>query len=145
MRLAFVALLGLVAIGCGNSSETNDMMAAMDLAVHVPADLSVKPADMVQIGDGGAQPLLVVNNTIAWCTVIVTINGVPTTFSSGSMSFMAPAGTTVGLQADPNPTFMPVKWTGVTTMNGDMATYLMTSTPTQSITACCAESNGSGC
>ncbi len=121
------------------------MTAPMDLAVHV-ADLAVaKSADMVQVGDGGTEPLLVVNNTSFWCTVTVTIGGVPTVFSSSGMSFMVPEGTTVQLQADPNMTFMPVKWTGVTTMNGDMATYLMTASPTQSVTACCAESNGTGC
>jgi hypothetical protein len=49
------------------------------------------------------------------------------------------------LNAVPNPSFLPVKWTGVTTMNGANATYVMTSAAMQSLTACCPLSNGSGC
>lgn len=94
---------------------------------------------------GGGGPMLTVNNTLSWCTVTVTINGMPTSFGGASMGFPAAAGTTVMLQADPKPTFKPVVWTGVTTMNGDMATYTMTAAAQQTVTACCPLSDGTGC
>ncbi|HEY2743378.1 MAG TPA: hypothetical protein VGL86_02090 [Polyangia bacterium] len=146
MRIGLVALVCVGVFGCGNSSESSDMAAPIDLAAHV-ADLAMTttPPDLVQLGDGGG-PTLVVFNTINWCTVTVTIgSGAPTTFTDAMKSFMAADGTTITLQADPIPTFKPVKWTGVTTMNGDMATYIMTGAAMQSLTACCAEPNGSGC
>ena len=90
---------------------------------------------------------LTVNNTLAWCDVTVTINGHATEFKSqSSMSFKATATTTVMLMATPNPGFFAVKWTGVTTMSGSSATYVMTTAFTQSVTACCpTSSSGSGC
>ena len=91
-------------------------------------------------------PTLTVNNTLSWCTVTVTIpNQTAVTFSNNNHAFMAPSGTTVMLHAVPNPTFQPVKWTGVTTMNGADATYVMTAAGMQMVTACCPLSNGTGC
>jgi hypothetical protein len=102
--------------------------------------------DMAKASDGGALETLTVNNTLSWCKVGVTVgSGTPMTFTSASMSFMAGAGTTVNLQADPLPGFIAVKWTGVSTMNGNKATYVMTGAATQSVTACCPHTDGTGC
>jgi hypothetical protein len=112
-----------------------DMAVAPDMVT--PPDMTQPPPDMT--------PLLTVNNTFAWCTVTVTINGVPTTFGGASMVFPVNSGITVGLSAMPKPNFLPVKWTGVTTMNGPSATYDTTVAPAQMVTACCALGNGGGC
>lgn len=113
-----------------------------DLAMAAMPDLS--KAGNVDMQSAG--PELTVNNTISWCTVSVTVPPAALVmFGSASMTFNAPAGTTITLHADAKPGFKDVKWTGVTTMNGKDATYVMTSAATQSVTACCALSDGSGC
>ena len=95
---------------------------------------------------GGGGPVLTVNNTSQWCTVKVTVgNGAPVTFTATTMDFNAASGTTVTLNAVPIPPFLAAKWTGVTTMNGPDATYVMTGAATQSVTACCPLPNGTGC
>jgi hypothetical protein len=131
------------ALGCNSSSSSPDgQTPVQDLANMMggTVDMTKKAAD------GGMLEVLTVNNTLKWCTVTVTIgNGTPTTFTDASRNFSAAAGTTINLQADPLPTFIAVKWTGVTTMSGDKATYVMTSMATQMVTACCAHSNGTGC
>jgi hypothetical protein len=123
MRLALhrIWIAGLfLAASCGSSSKTPDAATAL--------------------------PNLTVNNTLAWCDVTVTVgSAAPVTFGTASKSFPAAASTTVTLHATPHPTFLPVVWTGVTTMNGADATYVMTATATQSVTACCPLSDGSGC
>ncbi len=97
-------------------------------------------------GDMSSTPTLTVNNTLSWGTVTVTVgSGAPVTFTDATKTFMAASGTTVTLKADPLATFKPVKWTGVTTMSGDMATYMVTSAAAQSVTACCALMDGTGC
>jgi hypothetical protein len=96
------------------------------------------PADMAKQDASGPQLYtLTVNNTSFWCDVTVTINGTPTEFTDLSKMFMAAASTTVMLKAVPNGSFKPVKWTGVTTMSGNTATYVMTTAANQSIIACC--------
>jgi hypothetical protein len=138
MRIVLLSALTLALAACSDTSAPGDMSTSVDMAVNM--DLS-----HVAVGDAGGASL-VVNNTLDWCTVTVTVgSGTPTTFTSASMTFNAAAGTTVTIKADPLATFMPVKWTGVTTMSGDTATYVMTSAASQSVTACCAESNGTGC
>jgi hypothetical protein len=156
MRVPILSLLVLAA-GCGSSTSMPDMAAgASDMAMKMGAgDMAMQAGsgDMaMQAGSGdmamsGTLYPLTVNNTYAWCDVIVTINGKATEFSmTGSMSFMAAAGTTVMLSATPNPTYFAVKWTGVTTMSGSMATYVMTTAANQSVTACCPTSAaGAGC
>jgi hypothetical protein len=141
MRASLLLLLCTSAFGCGDVTTTPDMPAAMqDLSMAVTMD-------MAKASEGGALETLTVNNTLSWCTVIVTVgNGTPATFTSASMSFMAGAGTMVSLQADPRPGFFPVKWTGVSTMTGNKATYVMTGAATQAVTACCPTSAaGGGC
>jgi hypothetical protein len=161
MRKALVVLCVLAA--CGDDQSTNDMLPP-DMSAHVdmtpPFDLSViadlssdfAVADLIPFPDDGPhpdmaqQPLLTVNNTIAWCTVTVTIGGVATSFGTDFQTFNVPSGTTVTLHAVPKPTFFPVIWTGVSTQSGSNATYIMTSAPSQSVTACCPEnSSGLGC
>jgi hypothetical protein len=134
-------LVFLAACDSSSSNETMDLsMTTKDMSMPT-GDLSTPPS-----GDMTAEPTLTVNNTLDWCTVTVTIGaGAPTMFSGASQQFMAAAGTTVTLHAVPNPGFKPVKWTGTTTMNGADATYVMTSADMQSVTACCALSDGSGC
>ncbi len=145
--------------GCGDSTTTDGavvhdmkmpmpqpdltmMQAQPDLVMMATADMTGElPPDMT----GAANPMLTVNNTLSWCNVTVTIGGNPTTFGTGSMVFTPSANTTVMLKADPKPTFLQVKWTGVTTMNGDMATYDVTAAPSQMVTACCPLGDGSGC
>jgi hypothetical protein len=120
-----------------------------DMAPHAgpPHDMAKArpPADMTLL-DGGTVPTLytlTVYNTVHWCDVTVTINGHATEFSTqDSMTFMATATTTVMLKATPNPGYFAVKWTGVSTMSGSMATYVMTSAANQSVTACCPTSAG---
>jgi hypothetical protein len=111
--------------------------------------ISVLCAGLAGCGNGnmaGGTPTLTVNNTSSWCNLTVTINGMATTFGNiSSLGFPAAAGTTVMLQADPKPSFLTVKWTGVTTMNGDRATYDMTNAASQTVTACCALGDGTGC
>jgi hypothetical protein len=137
MRLIFATLCLVTIASCDDDSGNNTMMD-MSAIMH---DLSMSAS-----GDMVMTPSLTVDNTLSWCTVTVTIgSGTPATFTSSTMSFKAAAGTVVNLKADPLATFMPVKWTGVTTMSGDMATYTMTSAATQTVTACCAEMNGTGC
>ena len=154
------------ALGCTSSSSTPDMPAApsQDLAMMTThaADMAMMmgPADMAKgkspSTDMAVQDMakvtptlytLTVNNTLAWCDVIVTINGHATEFKTqGSMTFMAADTTTVMLSATPNPGFFAVKWTGVSTMSGSMATYVMTTGANQSVTACCpTDSMGGGC
>jgi hypothetical protein len=132
MRLTLMALL---IASCGDSTPNNSQPDLSALA-----DLATSNGDMVML------PTLTVDNTLAWCTVTVTLPGqTAVTFSGASMSFMAASGATVMLHAVPNPTFMPVKWTGTTTMAGADATYVMTGAAAQSVTACCALSTGTGC
>jgi hypothetical protein len=143
MRAYVLVLLSAGLCGCGDTSSGMDMAANIDMAQGATAIDMAKGSD-----GGGGGPSLVVNNTLDWCQVTVTIgSGAPATFTSASMSFSAPAGTTINLNAIPVPgsNFKPVKWTGVTTMNGAMATYTMTGAASQSITACCALADGSGC
>jgi hypothetical protein len=129
MRLPTIALIALFA-GCGDSTPSNN------------PDLSQNTADLAM----AATPSLTVNNTLAWCTVTVnTGSGTPTTFSSANHVFQVASGTTVMLHAVPNPTFKPVVWTGVTTMTGADATYVVTGAATQMVTACCPLADGSGC
>ena len=129
--IAFIALMSIYA-GCGDSTP----------AANPDLSTAGNNADMAM----AATPALTVNNTLAWCTVTVnTGSGTPTTFSSASHVFQVASGTTVMLHAVPNPTFKPVVWTGVTTMNGADATYVMTGAATQMVTACCPLSDGSGC
>jgi hypothetical protein len=134
MRASLMLLLCAGALGCGDTTSGGDMAVVMQ-------DLAMK------IDSATAQPTLTVNNTLSWCTVTVTIgSGSPTMFTDASRTFMAASGTTVNLQADPLPGFFAVKWTGTTTMNGDKATYVMSSSATQAVTACCPTSAaGSGC
>jgi hypothetical protein len=130
------ALCVLTIASCDDDSGSGTMM-----------DLSAISHDLAMSanGDMSMTPTLTVNNTFSWCTVTVTVgSGTPATFTAASMSFKAAAGTVVTLKADPLATFMPVKWTGVTSST-DTATYTMTSAATQMVTACCAESNGMGC
>jgi len=160
MQRALV-LVGLLA-ACGDDQlamdmPSQDMSARTDMTMNdlaVPPDLSsdFAMADLTPFPDDGPQPdmakqpQLTVNNTIAWCTVTVTISGTPTTFGTTFQNFNVPAGTTVTLHAVPKPTFFPVIWSGVTTMSGADATYIMTSAATQSVTACCPlDSSGTGC
>lgn len=151
----FLSLLCAGLAGCGDSTTTDgattmDMAKAMaqpDLTMNAnqPDLAMMSTADLAGL-DLTTTPMLTVNNTISWCTVIVTINGTPTTFGTSSMTFTAAANSTVMLQADPKPNFFPVKWTGVTSMNGDMATYTMTNAASQMVTACCPlDANGGGC
>ena len=123
MRLTLAAmLLVIVATACGGGGTASN------------TDMS------------SATQTLTVDNTLSWCSVTVTVgNASPVTFTNASHAFQAAAGTTVNLTATPLPSFLPVKWTGTTTMNGSSATYVMTSAASQTVTACCPESNGSGC
>lgn len=144
MRAYLIVLASAGLCGCGDVSANMDMTAGVsDLA------MTTSSADMAKGSDGGSGgPSLVVNNTFDWCSVTVTIgSGTPTTFSTASMTFSAPAGTTINLKADPvpNSNFKPVKWTGVTSSNGDTATYTMTGAASQTVTACCALADGTGC
>jgi hypothetical protein len=144
MRASLMMLLCAGVLGCGDTSGNTDMMAIQQ-DLSMPTGGSKDMAMKVDSGGGGLETLTV-NNTLSWCTVIVTIgNGTPTTFTDASKMFMAAAGTTVNLQADPLPGFIAVKWTGVSTMNGDKATYVVTGSATQSVTACCPHTNGTGC
>jgi hypothetical protein len=153
----FLTLLCAGLAGCGDSTTT-DGAVVHDMKMPTQPDLTMMQgqpdlvmmnnADMTGIVEdmaGASNPMLTVKNTLSWCKVIVTINGNATTFQTSSMTFTPAANTTVMLQADPLPTFLPVKWTGVTTMNGDMATYDVTAAPSQTVTACCPLSDGSGC
>jgi hypothetical protein len=132
--------------------------AMQDASVAVVSDLSVAPVfdligllptpDLATSVDlaAAAQPMLTVDNTFSWCDVTVTVgNGAPMTFSNASQTYSAPAGTTISLSATPHPGFIQVKWTNTTTMNGSMATYVMTNAPNQTVTACCPFSDGTGC
>jgi hypothetical protein len=129
LHLIWIANLGLIA-SCGSSkSATPDAPTVADAPRDSPG-----------------LPKLTVDNTLSWCDVTVTVGtSAPITFSNASDNFSAAASTTVALHATPHPTFLPVVWTGVTTMNGADATYVMTATPAQSVTACCPLSNGTGC
>lgn len=136
MRASLLLVCAAV-LGCGDTTSTPDMPAAVQ-------DMATTPSK--GDGGGGGQASLTVNNTLSWCTVIVTINGTPTTFTDATKSFTAAAGTTVSLQADPLPGFFAVKWTGVATMTGNKATYVMSGAASQSVTACCPTSAaGAGC
>jgi hypothetical protein len=131
MRLQLIAFCALFA-ACGDNTPASQ------------PDLST-PAS---IGDlaMASTPMLTVNNTLGWCTVTVTVgNDAPVMFSSATHTFTGMSGTMVQLHAVPNPGFIQVKWTGVTTMNGADATYTMTGAGTQSVTACCPFPDGSGC
>jgi hypothetical protein len=150
MRACLTLLLCTAALGCGSSTSNPDSAApSPDFALPTGGSVDLAgPVDMAKKmgSDGGMLETLTVNNTLAWCTVTVTIgNGTPTTFTDATRNFMVAAGATVNLQADPLPNFIAVKWTGVTTMSGDKATYVMTSAATQMVTACCAHTNGTGC
>jgi hypothetical protein len=130
--LSAFAVLSLFAVGCDTSSTPTPN-----------PDLSVV-SSQADLANG--QPTLTVNNTLRWCTVTVTVGAAaPVMFATESKDFQAAAGTVVMLSATPNPGFTQVKWTGVTTMSGASATYLMTSGATQMITACCPFTNGTGC
>ncbi len=133
-----ICLLALVFAACDSTSSNN----MQDLAMAAMPDLSkAANADLQSAG-----PELTVNNTLSWCTVTVTVPpSAGVMFGSSSMTFNAASGTTVTLHAEPKPSFLAVKWTGVTTMNGADATYVMTSGAMQSVTACCPLSNGTGC
>jgi hypothetical protein len=134
-----ICLSALLLIAC--DSTTNNVVN--DLAMAAMPDLS-KAAGNMDMQSAG--PELTVNNTISWCTVTVTVPpAAAVMFGSSSMTFNAASGTTIALHAEPKPSFLAVKWTGVTTMNGADATYVMTSAATQSVTACCPLSNGTGC
>jgi hypothetical protein len=133
MRLAlcFTSLFALASCDTTTTSSPSP-----DLSTAVVHDLS----------GSGSTPTLTVNNTDGWCTVTVTVgSGTPMMFSTATDTVMAAAGTTITLSATPNPGFTTVKWTGVTTMSGPNATYVMTSAAAQSITACCPFTNGTGC
>src|SRR5260370_41984907 len=133
MRASLMLLLCAGALGCGDTTGTVDMQMVQDLSGNNGGQIDVAKNDG---GGGGGLETLTVNNTLMWCTVTVTIgNGTPSMFTSASKTFMASAGTTVNLQADPLPGFFAVKWTGVTTMNGDKATYVLSNSATQSVTA----------
>jgi hypothetical protein len=144
MKTKILALLvgtALCACGGGGKTPVEDMAAKMDFSMTTLPDLTSNNDDLL------TEPSLTVDNTLDWCTVTVMVgNATPVMFSGPSMAFSAPAGTTITLSATPNPNFYPVVWTGVTTMNGANATYLMTSATTQSLTACCpTSSTGAGC
>jgi hypothetical protein len=133
MRASSMLLLCAGLLGCGDVTTLPDTGVVADMAM----------------GQDSAPSLatLTVNNTVSWCTVTVTIgSGTPTMFTDASQMFMAASGTTINLQADPKPGFFAVKWSGVTTMSGDKATYVMTGAAGQSVTACCPTSAaGGGC
>jgi hypothetical protein len=125
-------------------------VGAQDMAMATESDMSgtidkgdmagkVEHRDMTRTMDlEHALETLTVNNQAQWCTVTVTVPGSsPVSFTGASMPFMAAAGATINLQADPLPGYQPVQWTGVTTMNGDKATYVMTGSASQSVTAYC--------
>ena len=119
-------MMAFILIGCGDTT-TQPPQPTPDMAM-------------------ATLPNQTVNNTLAWCTVTVTVPGSqPVMFSSSSHVFDVASGTTVMLHAVPNPSFKPVKWTGVTTMNGADATYDLTAAAMQTVTACCPLSDGSGC
>lgn len=119
MRLAIISLFLFVA-SCSSSSSQSDAP--------------------------GSLPTLTVNNTLSWCDVTVTVgSAAAVTFANASHAFSAAAATSVTLHATPHPTFLAVVWTGATTMTGADATYTMTSAATQTVTACCPLSNGTGC
>jgi hypothetical protein len=124
-------------VACDSTSNNNNP----DLATASIPDLSKSNNDLLAAG-----PQLTVNNTISWCTVTVTVPpAAAVMFGSSSMTFSAASGTTITLHAEPKPGFMPVKWTGTTTMTGADATYVMTNASSQTVTACCATSTGTGC
>ncbi len=125
--LASISLLAAASCGSSSTSDVDAGGSTPDVAL-------------------GAQPVLTVDNTLSWCTVVVTVGtSAPVTFSGASMTFDVTAGTTVNLSATPNPSFMPVQWTGTTTESGATATYVVGTAASQSVTACCALSDGSGC
>lgn len=139
MRLNFcIASLLLFTVA---SCDTTSTSPTPDLSTAVLHDLATASPD------SASQPTLTINNTSGWCTVTVTVgNGAPNMFSTATPDIvMAPAGTTVTLNATPHAGFTTVKWTGVTTMSGADATYVMTSGATQTVTACCPFTNGTGC
>jgi len=88
---------------------------------------------------GAASYPLTINNTLSWCTVTATVGGVQLTdFSSDSATIQVAAGATVNLTAVPvNAGFGPAIWTGTTTANDAQATYVMTATANQNVTADC--------
>lgn len=146
MRACLMLLVCAGALGCGSSVSTPDIAPPTPADFAMPVSGPVDMAKMKMGSDGGMLDTLTVNNTLSWCTVTVTIgSGTPTSFTDAARNFMAAAGTTINLQADPVPGFIAVKWTGVTTMSGDKATYVMTAAPTQMVTACCPHTNGTGC
>lgn len=125
MRLVFVLITGLFLMSsCGSSSS---------------------PADAAKDSPPGL-PKLTVNNTLSWCDVTVTVGtATAVMFANATHDFNGAASTSITLHATPHPTFLAVVWTGVTTMNGADATYVMTAAATQTVTACCPLSNGTGC
>ena len=93
--------------------------------------------------------ILTINNYLAWCDVTAKVNGtLVASFGTSSAQISEPVGTTVALTATPHPGFTTARWQGTTTATGDAngdATYVMGSAASQTITACCPFTNGTGC
>jgi hypothetical protein len=95
---------------------------------------------------------LTIDNYRSWCDVTAKAGSTTVASFNGASAAISPqqaSGTTISLTATPISTaFTTAKWQGTTTASGDAngdATYLMTTGASQTITACCPFSDGSGC